>query len=1332
MKRRSFLKNTAVAGLVTWIRPSEIVTVFNPNAPVNTDLSFTNPTPEYAPYTWWHWMNGNITKEGITLDLEAMSRLGLGGFQMFEAGTGIPKGSVTYLSDKWLAMFEHTITECKRLGLEFAMHNCPGWSSSGGPWITPQFAMQQLTWSETTVSGGKQFTGALPQPAKRLNYYQDAAVVAFPAVSGEKKAWAALLKEIRINNEPIDPGLISPNGQFKEPLTLGQANSDSFLDLIFSNPYPLKSLTMLASGNSKPALQYAGDGGNFIPIKELYGESFAISNSSFPDYVSANFAETTSSHYRLTFSGMLKICMLSLSGAYRLDNWLSKANFPGAKRTQQTVLAQFTGADMINLSSVVDLTAQLAPDGKLSWDIPPGEWTVLRIGHTAVGRLNHSAPSTGTGLDCDKFSKTAFDFHWQHVFKNILPLLKSRNGGKVGLLIDSYEMGLQNWTAGFPAEFEKRQEYSLIAYLPALTGRLIGDADMTDRFLRDFRRTQADLMAGNYYGRFAGLCKENGMISYTEPYEGGNFEEMQIGGTVDICMGEFWAGHTILWNNSVLDRTIKLAASIAHAKGQSIVGAESYTAEPGSGKWQQYPFAMKGLGDLMFTRGLTRMIFHRYAHQPHPTAVPGMTMGPWGIHFDRTNTWFSKSREWIKYLTRCQFMLRKGTFVADIAYFTGEEVPGRTINPEATQYRPPAGYDYDLINSDCLIRECSIKNGRLENQHGVRYKVLIFPGIKIISLPVLQKLQQLVDDGLILIGTRPSQTPGVKDRLADQEFNDLVNKLWGNKGKVGRGQIFQRTDIENILPKIGLEPDFTYTASSSDPAINFIHRRENDQDIYFIANRRRRKEQVVCSFRITGKTPELWDAVTGTTTSAIFFTVQKGRVSLPLLLEPSGSVFVVFKPTKRRLGYQSLYRDGIPVITTEETPRKARGLHANISGDFTVNCWIKPETDIALAEEEFFGDRRTDHYAVYPVPGEKYYGSGHAGSGFTVGRNGVTLFERADGFIRAVLFVPVPISGWSKLTVIYKKNVPSVYINNRLIKTGKPFGNIVHPSIGEAYQDDQASYYNGEIFGLELISNAMTDMELAGTGLILPPPDIDRTASMVNGSGQLCIWKNGTYTLKDGMGNMKQFQVDLLPNTKQINTPWMVRFPEGSGAPEQIRMDGLLPLQLHEQEGVRYFSGTADYMTEFEFNVPAFAHQVKLDLGRVEVLAEVSLNGVIFPILWSQPYNLDITSAVHQGINKLHIKVTNLWPNRLIGDENLPEENEYLTSAAAGKFALAGSGGIKKLPDWYTNGQPKPPGGRYTFSTWKHYHKDSPLLASGLLGPVTLSIGIVKDLTIGK
>jgi len=1325
MKRRSFLKKTATAGLLTWITPSEMLTVLSTGKSASINPSFTTPGKGYAPHTWWHWMNGNISKQGITLDLEAMHAIGLGGFQMFEVGTGIPKGPISYLSQEWLEMVKHTIKECKRLDLEFTMHNCPGWSSTGGPWITPELGMQQLTWSETTVKGGSKPQVNLPEPPKRLGYYRDAFTIAFPAPSGEDTAWAAQLKAMAVNGQAIDLSLMNADGQFKTPHTFGTTGVDGYIDLIFEEPRSLKSFTMLSAGNSLLHLHHTTDGVAFKSIKSLSAESQESANS-YPSYITANFDTTVSSHYRLTFRGVIKIFTLSLSTNQRIANWLSKANFPGSKPTP--ILSEASAQlETINPSSIINLSSHLSDEGVLDFNFPDGQWIVLRMGHTAIGRMNKSAPSTGTGLDCDKFSKTAFDFHWEQMFAQILPLMKTLEVGKIGLLIDSYELGLQNWSSNFPMEFAGRKQYDLLPYLPALTGRIVGSLELSERFLRDFRHAQAEVMADNYYGRFAERCKEHGILSYTEPYEGGNFEEMKIGQAVDISMGEFWAGHTMLYNNSVLSRTMKLAASVAHAKGQTIVGAEAFTAEPASGKWQQYPFSMKSLGDFMFTKGLTRIIFHRYAHQPHPTALPGMTMGPWGIHFDRTNTWFYKSKEWIDYLTRCQFMLRKGTFVADIAYYIGQTAPEKTIDPERSIWAPPSGYDYDLINTDTLM-QCKMKNGRLENGWGMSYQLLVLPDIDVISLPVLEKIEGLVKDGLILIGKKPSQGFGVKEFLADGKFKAIVNQIWHGANGNRKGRVFHHTDLEKILKvKLKLGPDFTYTAETADPAINFIHRNEKGQDIYFITNRRRRRENILGSFRVKDKSPALWNPITGEVTPIIFYTIKDGHTVVPLLIEPSGSAFIVFTERQQPINFTDVYLNGKLVIGGESKAQKPRGIYPQLHSNFTITCWIKPEIDISLREDGFYGQRKTDHYALYPASGEKYYGQGHACSGFTVGRNGIALFERSDDLIHAVLFAEFPLSGWSKLSLVYKDNIPSIYLNHQLIKTGIASRYKVHPSVDETYQDDLASYYDGEITDIRLTSSVQPPETIKETDLVLPDPDFEHTVTMA-GEQSLCLWKNGQYVLHGRSGPLKTLDVPPLPPAKELKGNWTVNIPQPNGPAKEITMEKLIGLQKHEDPVVKYFAGTAEYLIDFTFTHPTYAHQVKLDLGRVEVLAEVEVNGTKLAMLWSQPYILDITSAIQQGNNRLNIKVTNLWPNRLIGDEQFPEENEYAAPASQTKLAIGGAGGIKKLPNWYAKGLDKPTGGRTTFSTWKHYEKNSPLLESGLLGPVRVLVGALKPL----
>lgn len=321
-----------------------------------------------------------------------------------------------------------------------------------------------------------------------------------------------------------------------------------------------------------------------------------------------------------------------------------------------------------------------------------GNWTVIRLGHTSTGRKNCAAPDTGVGLECDKFSKQAIQLHFNKMMDLLYPLIKPYvHQIQIGLEIDSWEVGMQNWTSGFEGEFCERTGYDLIKYLPAMTGKIVGSKEMTERFLWDIRRVQADLLADNYYGEFRNLCNQYGLVSYCEPYDRGPMEELQIGSRVDGVMGEFWNGlSAIFQNNLMMRRTTKLASSIAHINGQKVVGAEAYTSEPESGRWQEYPFALKAVGDKAFTEGINRMVIHRYAMQPHPDAAPAMTLGPWGIHFDRTNTWWEPGRAWIDYLNRCQTLLQEGLFVADFAYFTGDNIVGytkvhrRDLNPGTT------------------------------------------------------------------------------------------------------------------------------------------------------------------------------------------------------------------------------------------------------------------------------------------------------------------------------------------------------------------------------------------------------------------------------------------------------------------------------------------------------------------------------------------------------------------------------------------------------------------------------------------------------------------------
>jgi len=1340
MKRRTFLKTCTGAGLALLLdsKASPQISI------AELERGFREPPPTARPYTWWHWMNGNITADGITRDLEAMQRVGVGGFQIFQVGTGIPKGPVDYGSPEHMKLLEHAAREALRLGLEFDMHNCPGWSSSGGPWNTPEYAMQQLVWTETYVDGGRRVSLTLPRPPALLNYYRDIAVLACPVPAGER-AMHELLSAVRTADGPVDPAqLRSADLAGGIEVRPKSPQEPGVIVLEFREPFEARSIHLwtrtlqgppgilppAGAGSRTVMLEASDDGHNFRPVAPVTAREGALGflAGGLPQLLHATFNPVRARYFRLVFPVTRRVAQIELSGAVRLPDWPAKANFyPGGSFDDRSLKLDVPSEAVIDPQKVVNLTSQMDAQGRLEWDVPPGRWVILRLGHTPTGRQNHPAPDGGLGLECDKYSAAAMDHHFHGFFGPLIETLRPlAEKGLVGALIDSYEVGFQNWTPAFPEEFQKRRGYPLWRYLPAMTGRIVGSPEITERFLWDVRRTQADLMADNYYGRFTELCHKYGWKAYTEPYSGGPFEEMQIGSRVDIPMGEFWHGR----GNH---RSVKLAASIAHISGKSVVGAESFTGAPPFSKWQEYPYAMKAQGDWMYTQGLNRYIFHRYAHQPHPTAVPGMTMGPWGFHFDRTNTWFEPGRAWLTYVARCQFLLQQGQFVGDLLYFTGESAPGDTPSQNELRPAPPRGYDWDTIHAEALLQRLQIRDGEISLPEGQRYRLLVLtPESQWMTLPVLRKIRDLVRQGMWLLGPKPARTPSLSGYPdSETEFQKLVAEVWGDldgssrtERNFGRGRVFWGLSPGEVLSKNGVPPDFEYAAANADADINAIHRRVGDVDIYFVANRRRRPEQVTCTFRVAGKKPQLWDAVTGVIKDAPLYEVAGGRTTIPLQLGPAGSIFVVFRPGAAEPSYRALRRDGQLLFSARPAEQARVEAPQTPVNTFTVSAWVKPEIEAPLPAEGpatgFF--RAPSSFLFYPAEGEVLYGSGHACCGLMIGRNGLALFECTKGNPAPVLVAQVPLAGWTHVAVVYRDGTPTLYVNGNAVAQGSRSKSLVHPTVGLPSPRFDVPYLEGEYAALEVTSEALSEgriKELAAGGLPEPPgpPPVELGLGPSNG---FLVWAPGRYELENTAGARNTFVVDSLGEPLEIQGPWTVRFPPNLGAPPEITLAQLGSLHRHPDPGVRYFSGTATYLNRFRLTpeVLGSGRRVFLDLGRVEVIAEVLVNQSNLGILWLPPWRVDITEAVQPGENTLEVRVTNLWPNRLIGDEQLPPENDY---GAEGAGARSGFGlAIRRLPDWYVKGQPKPPGGRVTFTTWKHFDKDSPLLESGLLGPVRL------------
>ncbi len=1106
------------------------------DAPALAD-GFQNPPQSAQPETWWHWMNGNISKEGITADLEAMKRVGIRRATIVNTNSEIPPGPVTFLTPEWHSMLIHAASEAQRLGMKLAIENCAGWSSSGGPWITPDHAMQAVTSAETVIPGGAHYSGILKQPScyTKANYYRDIAVLAFPRTPGE--AQGDVVPEASSNAPGFDGTKVTDHDRNTQvDIPLPQDGQPYWIELKY--PAPITARTLIfnrgwGENEGKADIQVSDDGTNFRTIQTFGFKMPYFGPLLFP----LGPAPVTSRYFRIVFTKGGKfatkftVADLALSPRLSIGNLETKGGFPDSdyETLQADPEVSYTPDEVVTHAGIIDLTARMGPDGRLDWDAPPGNWTVLRIGYTLTGAINHPDLPGGNGLECDKLSRDGLDQHWPGLMQKALDDTQPFPGVLSGTLIDSYEVGGQNWTPAFREEFRKRRGYDLLPFLPVLGGRVVDSPEVSERFLWDMRRTIADLFADNYYSYFTDLAHKAGLESMIEPYDG-PYEGMQCGNAPDEVMGEFWSG------SSWVSPSVRMAAAVAHTYGKGIVGAESFSGSDQHASWSDDPYALKPWGDAEFCAGLNRVTFHRYAHQPWIDWKPGMTMGKWGNNFERTNTWWEQGRAWMQYLARCQYLLQQGLYVADICYLAGEQVPQTSHTFPVVI--PPRGYASDVCNEDVLLNRMTVKDGRIVLPDGMSYRLLVLPD-STMALPVLQKISDLVRAGATVVGPKPTQTPGLADYPnADRQLQALAAASWGpcdgtrvKENALGSGRIVWGEDLAQILGQAGVPPDFSCPAN-----FLFIHRTVGDADIYFISNQKNQAASVTCTFRISGKTPQLWRADTGGMETAPVYNEHGGRTDIPITLDPAGSVFVVFRPPSGPANH----------LVAELNPDSA----------------------------------------------------------------------------------------------------------NRLATEG-----------------DQV---------------------------------------------KLLAAKPGSYAFKTAGGASISVNVDAVPASQEVSGPWEVAFPPHLGAPDHISLDHLISWPAYELDGVKYFSGTATYRKQLLLSASLLQPGLRLflDLGKVKNLAELKLNGQDLGILWKPPFRVEITGQAREGENDLEIQVTNLWQNRLIGDEQLPEDVEWVPSGNEAR--------LKEWPQWFLNGIPRPSADRITFTTWRHLTKDSPLDESGLIGPVML------------
>ena len=775
--------------LLTWLLLLPLVPTTS--AAQTLEVGFAHPPQSAGIRCWWWWLNGNVTREAITRDLEEMQAKGFSGACIFDAGGAeqrgndqVPAGPM-FGTPAWRDLFKHAVGEADRLGLVLSLNIQSGWNL-GGPDVTPEEATKHLTWSEIRVSATNRQPLALPRPKTTDGFYRDIAVLA----------------------------------------------------------YPVRAVAKLEPATNRP------------PVRNLREK--------------AVFTEL---------------------GGSAPDTRFLLEDVPGTPGEEDTRLAD-----------ILEVTAHVQSDGRLNWRPPSGEWVVLRFGYTCSEARVSTSSGQWQGRVIDPLSADLFRRYWNRHVEPLLQEIGPRCGRTLKYLqTDSWEGGGVNWTDDFAAEFRKRRGYDLTPYLPVVAGKIIENRDVGTRFLADFRKTISDCFSDNHYRIFAELARPHGLGLQPESAgpHAGPFDGLKNYGHSEIMMSEFWVPSP---HRPTPDRRffVKQAASAAHIYDRRLVGAESFTSI--GPHWNDTLWSsVKPSFDHEVCSGLNLVLLHTFTCSPMEMGLPGQEYFA-GTHFNPQVTWWSLAGEPIRYLNRCQWLLQRGGVVADVLYYYGDHVPniGRLKQDDPARALP--GFDYDLINEDVLLTGLTAKDGRLTLPHGPRYRLLVLPDHRVLSLGALRKVRQLVQAGATVIGPKTERIVSLTGYpQCDAECRQLAETLWGEspgdagERKVGNGRVIWGRAAREVLWDDGVAPDFEATATAGSAVIDYIHRTFEGTELYFICNQTNAAQSLNARFRVAGREPELWDALTDEHRPARAFRQENGRTWVPVELAPYASRFVLFR-----------------------------------------------------------------------------------------------------------------------------------------------------------------------------------------------------------------------------------------------------------------------------------------------------------------------------------------------------------------------------------------------------------------------------------------------------
>ena len=877
------------------------------------ETGFAEPPKSARPSTYYLLLNGHTDLARIDLELEALHAVGVRGLCVFDMGArgpegGLPPAGPPFLSDDWLDSFAHLVAKAGDLDMDVQLAVSSSWDM-GGPWVTPGHSSKALYHASLQVEGPARFDGELPFPelprtAPRDDtgnplYYSEAALLAIP--DRERLPAHEFVFELPSDASlPIDRVVLyNATGDLAaKDFSVAIARSDtadaSFTELVRASLEPHANprrfdLTPVQAGYVRLRI-YNGHGPEHARVQLAEFEAYDTGGRNVAGGHAAD----------RTREGAKLVRTPGDPGDY--DLW-AVGNIHDGRRSGANGSWSSPGLPPLvvrDRAEVLDLSAHLK-NGRLTWDVPPGKWTLIRYVRANTGETLKVPSPNSDGLATDNFNAEATSAYIRHVTDRLEARLGDlRQTALTHLYLPSYEVRGAIWTDDFPKQFKAYRGYDPRRYLPALNGAVIENREITDRFLYDFRKTLGQLLVDTYYRKASASARSVGLGIEAEaggpgpPVHQVPVDALAALGAIDAMRGEFWPFRPDSKNLWVVKET----ACAAHIYGRTRVHMEAFTSFR---HWQDGPFDLKPSADRAFCEGMNHVVWHTASHQPDAGGDPGWVYGA-GTHFTPRLVWWPMAKPFIDYLSRCSFLLQQGHFVADVCYYYGDQgynfVPPKQVDPSLGY-----GFDYDVTNAEVVLERMTVRDGRITLPDGMSYELLVLPEREDIDPAVLRKIAAFVRAGATVVSPKPTRATGLHDHEArDLAVRALADAIWGPcDGKTvfehahGNGRVVWGRALREILRERGIGPDFAYTAGDEDAEIDFIHRRTADADLYFVTNKRPRSERLDAVFRVQDRVPELWCPVSGHRVRVDAWEKTDGGIRVPFELPPHGSTFVVFQ-----------------------------------------------------------------------------------------------------------------------------------------------------------------------------------------------------------------------------------------------------------------------------------------------------------------------------------------------------------------------------------------------------------------------------------------------------